>query len=285
MQRVIGFTVALFISCLFAAVAGAAPRSFSVVVSGQGAPVILVPGLACGGAVWDATVARYRAHHEVHVLTLAGFAGTPALSDGPLLPTVRSELAEYIREHQLHKPIVVGHSLGGFLALWLAATEPDLLGSVVAVDSLPFFAATFDSKATAASVKPKAEMMRQMLAGATPERFAAQNRMALMTMITDPKNIEPIAEMGKRTSQKAAATAVYEVMTTDLRPLLPQIRVPVLVIAAGQGEPPADTARDYEAQYVKLPQHRIVVADKSRHFIMLDDPQFLFTQLDRELGK
>ena len=284
MQRVIGFTVALFISCLLSSAAVAAPKSFTVAVSGKGAPVILIPGLACGGAVWDATVARYRAHHELHVLTLAGFAGTTA-SDGPLLPTVRAELATYIREHALHQPIVVGHSLGGFVALWLAATEPSLVGGVVAVDSLPFFAATFDPNATEASVKPRAEMMRQMLAGATPAAFAAQNRMALTTMITDPKNIEPIAAMGKATNPQAAATAMYEMMTTDLRPQLAKIRVPVLVLAAGQGEPAADTAKAYEAQYASLPQHRVVVAEKARHFIMLDDPQFLFAQLDRELGR
>ena len=285
MQRVIGFTVVLFmVGLLSSAVASAAPRSFTVVVSGKGAPVILIPGLACGGAVWDATVARYRDHHELHVLTLAGFAGTTAI-DGPLLPTVRAELATYIREHALRQPIVIGHSLGGFVALWLAATEPQLVGGVVAVDSLPFFAATFDAAATEASVKPKAEMMRQLLAGATADAFAAQNRMALTTMITDPKDIEPIAVMGKVTSPKAAATAVYEMMTTDLRPLLPKIRVPVLVIAAGQGEPVADTAKQYEAQLKTLAGHRLVVAAKARHFIMLDDPQFLFAQLDRELGR
>jgi N-formylmaleamate deformylase len=284
MHRVIAFTVALFTVLGLSSPAVAAPQSFTVEVSGKGAPVILIPGLACGGKVWDSTVARYRKSHELHVLTLAGFAGTTAI-DGPLLPTVRTELAAYIREHELHKPIVVGHSLGGFMAMWLAATEPDLLGGVVAVDSLPFFSAAFDPQATEASVKPKAEMMRQMLSGATPEAFAAQNHRALTTMITDPKNIDPIAEMGKKTSPKAAATAVYEIMTTDLRPLLPKVRVPALVIAAGQGEPVAETARQYEAQLTTLPGHKLVVAATARHFIMIDDPQFLFAQLDSALNE
>jgi N-formylmaleamate deformylase len=283
MHRVLGLTVGIFMLLGLSSLAAAAPKSFTVQVSGKGAPVVLIPGLACGGKVWDSTVARYQKSHELHVLTLAGFAGVPAI-DGPLLPTVRTELAAYIREHGLHKPVVVGHSLGGFLAMWLAATEPDLLGGIVAVDSLPFFAAIYDPNATEASAKPKAEMMRQMMLGATPEGFAAQNRMALMNMISDPKNIEPIAAMGRATSPKAAATAVYEAMTTDLRPLLPKVRVPALIVAAGAGQPVAETTKDYETQLATLPGHRLVVAAKSRHFIMIDDPDFLFTQLDGALA-
>ena len=156
-----------------------APRSFSVEVQGSGPPVILIPGLACGGAVWAPTVARYRDKHQLHVLTLAGFAGDKAIAP-PLLPTVRSELAAYIKEHKLHRPVIIGHSLGGFVALWLAATEPELVGKVVVVDALPFLAAAELSSATVEAVKPQAQMMRDFIAKATPEMYAAQNRAALV---------------------------------------------------------------------------------------------------------
>ena len=147
------------LSSLPAHAAPAAPKSFAVEVSGKGPPVILIPGLACNGSVWASTVARYRDRHEMHVLSLAGFGGQPALGDGnePLLPTVRAELAAYIREHKLQKPIVVGHSLGGFLALWLAASEPDLLGGIVVVDSLPYLPAAMDTTATVEKIRPRAE--------------------------------------------------------------------------------------------------------------------------------
>ena len=48
------------------------------------------PGLQSAGAVWDTTVAHYKERYECHVLTLAGFAGQPALPAGtPFLKTVR----------------------------------------------------------------------------------------------------------------------------------------------------------------------------------------------------
>jgi N-formylmaleamate deformylase len=260
-------------------VAPPSPRSFTVEVTGQGPPVVLIPGLACTGAVWSTTVARYRRHHRLHVLTLAGFGESRSI-EGPFLPTVRAELAAYLRAHVPGKPVIVGHSLGGFLALWLAASEPDLIGGVVVVDAVPFLAAEMLPDATVETARPMAEQMRTMLGRATPDEFAVQNQGALATMITDPANIAPIAEMGRRSSPAAVATAIYELMTTDLRPLLHAIRVPTLVLAANDADPAA-----YAAQYTALAGHRLVVAARARHFIMIDDPGFLFAHLDRVLGE
>src|ERR1700735_3866114 len=89
------------------------PPSFHVEISGKGKPIILIPGFASSGATWDSTVARYRDRYECHVLTLAGFAGEPRI-DAPLLEPVRKDLAAYIREKKMDKPVIVGHSLGGF---------------------------------------------------------------------------------------------------------------------------------------------------------------------------
>ena len=87
--------------------------------------MILIPGLQCSGAVWNEAVAHYSDEYQVHVLTIAGFAGEPAIP-GLRLSTVRDDLIRYIRENKLDHPVIVGHSLGGFLALWIAATAPDM---------------------------------------------------------------------------------------------------------------------------------------------------------------
>ena len=211
MHRILSF---LLLSAL-AWPAAAAPRAFSVEVSGHGAPIVLIPGLSCGGDVWRATVDRYRAGHEVHVLTLAGFAGQPAIAP-PLLDQVRTELAAYIRAHRLLRPVVIGHSLGGVVALWLAATEPELVGGVVVVDAVPFLPALLHPGATLAGVRPQAEAMRTMLGALTPAQLAAQNRQSLAMMITDARNVEVVAAHSSRSDAKAVAEAMYEVMTTDI---------------------------------------------------------------------
>jgi CheY-like chemotaxis protein len=63
-----------------------------VQVTGTGRPILLIPGLASSGDTWTTTVAHLSGRFICHVLTLAGFAGTPPI-DGPLFPTVRRDLA------------------------------------------------------------------------------------------------------------------------------------------------------------------------------------------------
>ncbi len=263
-----------------ASLPAAAPvRSFSVKVSGRGRPMILIPGLGCSGEVWRSTVEHVAAAgYQAHVLTLAGFAGQPAVPGGSL-DRVRRDVIEYIRAEHLDHPVLVGHSLGGFLAFWIAATAPDAVGPVIAVDGVPFLPALLDPDATAESSRANAAMMRDMLAKQGPEEFARQNRAFLSQMITGAAELDEVARDSARSDPAAVGRAVHELMTTDIRPLVPAIRTPVLLVAAGQGLDAGALAR-YQSQVSAVPHHRVVVAARARHFVMLDDPGFLFGEMD-----
>ena len=105
--------------------------SFAVAKSGHGSPLIFVPGLDCGGEVWNDAVRHFSATHTCYVLTLPGFDGQPPIDNNNILGAVVSQLADYIRENRIQKPVIVGHSLGGWIALALAAKNPDLEGGLV----------------------------------------------------------------------------------------------------------------------------------------------------------
>ena len=76
---------------------------------------------------------------------------------------------------------------------------------------------------------------------------------------------------------------------SDLRSAVAAIRTPALLIgAAGFAKDEAarqQAAATYEAQVAKVPEHQVVMAEHARHFIMLDDPAFLFATMDRFLVK
>lgn len=276
------FALSLFLLGLVAP-AQAEPRSFYVEVAGSGPPVVLIPGLACNAEVWAGTVARYRSTHQLHALTLAGFGGQAATVPPPSLRAVRDELLQYIREQHLTRPILVGHSIGGFVALWLASTAPDQVGGLIVVDALPFLPAARNPTATADSVRPGAEALRDQTMKLAPEAFSAQSRAALGTMITEPKQIEAVARYSSRSDPRTVATAMFELMTTDLRAALAAVRAPTLVLAAAAPWG-ADAVRAiYKTQYAGLLPLRLVLAERARHFIMLDDPSFFYAQLDSVL--
>lgn len=270
----------------FAALVPFAPTSFKVAVTGQGPSMLLIPGLTCSGEVWQQTVAHYQGRYQCHVLTLAGFAGHPALPGGPTdhyLQTVRNEVIAYIQAQRLRKPTLVGHSLGGFTALWVSATAPELVGPVVIVDALPFIGAIMDPAATAESTRPQAEAQRQQMG---PGRLpAAVQKQMLASMITSPAHLETAAAWGQASDPATTAQAMFEMNTTDLRADLARIQAPVLVLGAwagyqAYGATKASVQQTYDLQYAQLPQKRIALSEAGKHFLMWDDPQWLLQEVD-----
>jgi N-formylmaleamate deformylase len=260
---------------------------FKVERIGRGRPMILIPGLLSGGEVWKSAIERYGDRYDMHVLTLAGFAGAPPITADSFLATERNAIIRYIRDNHLEKPVLVGHSLGAFLAFWIAATQPELVGSVVAVDGVPYYGALNDTSMTPERARPQAEQMRAMAATLTSDQLAMQMAMALRGQSRDSVNVRLGERWGRTSDPATMGRAVAEIMTTDLRREVAEIRTPVLLIASGFGM--TDTQREmtlarYRAQVSRVPNHRVLMATNARHFVMLDDPAFLFAAMDEFLG-
>lgn len=267
------------------ATAAAAP--FVVERVGRGRPMILIPGLLSGGEVWRSTVERYKERYDMHVLTLAGFAGVPPLPGGTFLLAERDAIIRYIRDEGLDKPVIVGHSLGGFLAFWVAAAAPDLVGPIVAVDGVPYFPALNDPTMTPDKARPQAQRFGAMAASFTPEQLAMQNSMVLRSQAKDSIHAQMGARWGRASDGRTMGRAFEEMMTTDLRAEVAGIRTRVLLIAAADGLSADEQERvlaRYESQVSRVPRHRVVLAKNARHFVMLDDPAFLFSAMDSFLA-
>lgn len=260
---------------------------FDVTVTGTGPAVVLVPGLATSGAVWDDTVAALKDRYELHVVTLAGFGGPPAVG-APFLPRVVDALVAYVEERRLAAPVVVGHSLGGYVAFAAAARRPAAFGGVVAVDGVPFLPALANPAATAGQQAEQAAAMRALYQGMTREQFHAQSRMALATMITAPEHVARAAAWSGGADPAAVGIAVSEMMTTDGRPDTARITAPVLLMGAlgAAPDPMHDAFRQaYRAQVSAIPHAEVVFAERARHFIMLDDPAFFLETLTSFLAR
>jgi pimeloyl-ACP methyl ester carboxylesterase len=287
---------ALLLSLL--ALAGEPPRTadapkklpFEVKVVGKGPPMILIPGLMSAGAVWDSTVDHYKDRYECHVLTLAGFAGQPPVP-GPFLEAVRQGLADYIRAKKLDRPVVVGHSLGGFLVFALGASDPDLVGPLVAVDGVPCVAAVFNEKVDAEGLKKQAEQAQGHMEKAPREQYLAQSRGMLKSWIRDPKRRAAAEKWSDDSDQATVARAVGEMIGKDLRPELGRVRAPVLLLGAWSKDMEAyglkrdEVRKRYEAQVAAVPRHKVAVAEDAKHFIMFDAPDWMFAQIDTFLAE
>lgn len=291
--------IALYVSliCYLNQPANAMPSehpSFSVAVTessaptASNAPVILIPGLMSDGSVWQSTVEELRKTHQVHVVHIAGFAGKPAIA-GPLLPVVKTELLNYIRDHKLHKPVIIGHSLGGYLAFALATAAPDLIGPIVAVDGLPYLAPVFtrDAKTQVSDMQQQAGHIQRMYQQFSAEQFRATIAQGLFIQASAGKNADHVLAMAVASDRTAVGQAMFELLTSDLRPELAKLDQPVLLLGAG-GALPAESMRPavtslYQQQIAAAPQATLEFNWQSRHFIMLDDPQWMFNKINKFL--
>ncbi|MFY0593654.1 alpha/beta fold hydrolase [Roseivirga sp.] len=263
-------------------------------VIGQGQAVIMIPGLTCDGSVWDETIAEMGSGYQYHVMTLPGFAGNAPLADveAGFFKQVEAMVLDYIDENNIDKPIIMGHSLGGFMALNIAIKRPDLPLKLVIVDSLPYLTSIQMPQAqNPEQAKQMAQQMKAMvIASGTQPRASkvAYQKQMLQSMILDEKKIEIAAGWGADSDSPTVAQSMYEMYTTDIREELVKIKVPTLVLGAWVAYKPFGSTREstlaiYEGQYEKHPNVTVDMTDIGNHFIMWDDPEFFYGWLKKFL--
>ncbi len=261
------------------------PTRFSVVVEGTGPDVILIPGLASPRDVWNGARIALGGKYRLHLVQLAGFGGTPAGANatGAILAPTVEELNRYIAANRLKAPAVVGHSMGGLMGLMLARAHPQSVGRLMIVDSLPFIGTLFDPDATVAAITPQATGMRDaMLAAAARQAGKPRTPGApIPFMSITPEGARQVALWSSQADPSVSARAMYEDMTTDLRPALPAIRTPITMLYPYSSKSfGADHAKAiYATAYQGAPNARLVAVPESFHFIMLDQPAVFATAL------
>jgi pimeloyl-ACP methyl ester carboxylesterase len=258
----------------------------------HGSPVILIPGLQGGPWVWQQTIAALEKNHVVYAVTLAGFDGVPVPADGGnLFDRADASLLQLIEQQKIAKPVLVGHSLGGTLALRFAGEHPELISGVVAVDGLPIFPGM--DRVSAEQRLAMAAQMREKMAAITPEQFQAQGLGYMQNIgVIDPQLAVRYAPMNARSDIKATAEYMADDLAFDLRPGLKNANVPILEIspynAPDFSHPPmimseAQKTAYYQSLLANAPNAKVMSISPSRHFVMLDQPAKFQQALDNFL--
>ncbi len=276
----------LVVAFLCTTVTTQAQTYFKVDVAGKGKPMILIHGLYCTADVWKETIDRYKKDYEIHALTLAGFGGNPANLNDHFLESVKDDLLAYIKAKNLNKPVLMGHSMGGFLSFWAASSAPGQFSKVIAVDGLPFLTVLQMPGATAEGAKPMAANMKnRMSREQTEEQTEASQKMILSSMITSPERVAQVATIGKKSDNKTQAEVMYEMFTTDLRQNVATIDCPVLLLGAwiaykDYGVTHESITAAYNAQVSNVKNARVEITDTGKHFIFYDEPAWFYDKVD-----
>lgn len=236
--------------------------------------MVLVHGFACAPNVWFKVRKRLSERFELHLVTLPGCGGAPKVN-APVMPKMIDAISQYCSS--LDRPILIGHSIGGTLTLGVASQYPDAVKGAVVIDGLPYFATVFDVNATPDSMARRAEQSRDEIMNAPPP--TPGTRTYFDEHIVDPADAAYMNETTRPADRTTMAHLRFESLTTDLRPEMPNIKVPVLAIAAGQ--PWLKTAEDLAPirqgsldRLGEIADLELQIAERARHFVMIDDPDW-----------
>jgi len=247
------------------------PTRFTVEVEGRGPDVILIPGLGSGRHVWAGLV-RALPGYRYHLIQVAGFAGSPVGGNrsGAVVSPLAAELARYIAANRLVRPAIVGHSMGGTLAMMIGVRNPGLAGRIMAVDMLPQPSGLFG--ATSAGMNPLADRLRGVLA--TPG-----GRQVLGSLLSA---FSPPAADERRSDPNLVGRVMHDLARVDLGPHLARITAPLTIVyAAPDARGAGPVTRTFTAAYARAPRTRLVRIEGAGHMVMLDQPA-RFAQAVRE---
>ncbi|MHC3128036.1 alpha/beta hydrolase [Brevundimonas sp. GN22] len=257
-------------------------ESERIIVEVRGRPdgpdVVLIPGLASTSAVWAKLVPELEGQYRLHLVTVRGFGEYPAQGNasGYLGTAVAAEISRYIETEGLQRPAVIGHSMGGQLALRIAADGGDSIGRVMLVDSSPFFPSLINRGATRADVEPLARLAYQgvMLLGDDMLR-SHPARLGLDLGDGADRVFNGLGWQGG--DRRVLAQGVFEVLTTDLRYRLPDITAPVTIVygwSADASSPRAVVDDLFRYSFMNLRQPaRFERVQGAEHMVMIDQPR------------
>jgi esterase len=105
-------------------------------VHGEGFPLIIAHGFLGSLDNWRTMSTRLAAHCRVYAVDLRNHGRSPHSNVMNYL-VMAQDLREFIENHGLRSPVILGHSMGGKVAMQLALQYPEQVDKLVIVDIAP----------------------------------------------------------------------------------------------------------------------------------------------------
>jgi pimeloyl-ACP methyl ester carboxylesterase len=229
-------------------------------VYGHGEPaVVLVHGWSNNANYWNAQLDDLKAHYTVVTLNLAGHGASDRNRVDWSMANYASDVAAVAHEIPNRKIVLVGHAMGGVVALEAARMIGGRVIGIIAVDSLKSIGLPPMSKA---QFEELVQPFRTDFIGHMHEFVGAY----LFTKDADPVFVRKVADDMAHAAPQVAVPSLEAVYHYDFA-ALPDIRVPIIAINSDL-HMPTDEARIRKY----APTFRSIVVPGAGHFLMMESP-------------
>jgi pimeloyl-ACP methyl ester carboxylesterase len=224
---------------------------------GRGRPTfVFVHGWCCDHTHFAPQLEHFARRHRAIGIDQRGFGASDKPEQDYTIEGFADDLAWVCRELEVERPVVVGHSLGGAIALAMAARHPDLPAALVLCDPAIFLP----------TEGPIDEMLAALASPAyraIAEQFVASR---LFIDSDDARQKARIVEQMLRTPQHVMHSTLYHLLGFDVEAAARACRAPVLCIEA------ANPFVDRERFRAACPQLRMAQTPAVGHFHQLLAP-------------
>jgi pimeloyl-ACP methyl ester carboxylesterase len=234
------------------------------------APIVFVHGWCCDHDYFAPQFGHFSARHRVVSLDQRGFGESDKPVQAYTIEGFADDLAFVCRELGLLRPALVGHSMGGAIALATAARHPDLPRAIALCDP-----AVIVPEAMLAGMRPFIEALAGPGYRPTAEAFMAER---LFSRRDDPQRKARIVAQMAATPQHVMHSSFQQLFAFDSEAAARACKVPVLLIDAEAPIP--DRARFKAA----CPQLQVAQTAGAGHFHQLEVPGQVNAMLERFLA-
>jgi len=232
-------------------------------VYGHGDPaIVLIHGWAANAGFWREQIAPLAAKYTTVTLNLAGHGGSGRNRTDWSMARFGQDVAAVVRELPNRRIILVGHSMGGPVALEAAPLIGARLVGIIGID-------TFRSIGLP---PPAKQALEKQIAPFRTDYFGAMQRLVpqLFTRRADPRFVHLVAAEMARVPPQVAIGALESLNTLDYAPLLARIHVPIVAMDSDLQAPP-----DVNRVRRVVPDFSLVVFPGDGTFLTLEDPRRL----------
>ena len=257
------------------------PSPIHIETIGEGKPILYLPGFTVPGSIWKETIKNLDLSRKSYLVSYAGFNGHAPI-EMPWYDSIKKAIIDYVRENNLSEVLIVGHSMGGNLAVDIAAELPNSVSKIVIVDALPCMRELMMPNVSAESLQYESPYNMQILE-MDDDQFKEMAVMMAANMTFNSEKKDSLSKWIEEADRKTWAYGYTDLLKLDLRDTLSKIKCETLIV--GASFPSKEIAENnFEKQYKNLPNKIIKMASNSKHFIMLDQSQWFYSTLNNFLA-
>lgn len=156
-------------------------------IEGKGDPIILIHGFLENNTMWSSVIDVFKYTHQIITLDLLGHGNTDCLGYIHTIEENANIIYEIIKKHQIKKATLIGHSLGGYVALAFAELHKSLVEKICLVNSTPFADSDLRKETRSRAIKAAQKNYNNLVSMSISNLFYEKNRLKFKEQIESLK--------------------------------------------------------------------------------------------------